>query len=103
MQKVPQTRRVKEIRQQLRLLCPHMPMADFNPVLELASARHLKHLPPSIALWQAVGAHIRHVHTEYEDLLEEGLDRDAARYMVRDDMNDVLTEWGCSRVIDELE
>lgn len=100
---LPQTRRVKEITQQLRLLCPFMPMADFNPVMEMASARHLRHLPPSIALWQAIGAYVRHAHTEYESLLEDGLDRDAARYFILGDMNEVLEGWGCARKIDNKE
>jgi len=100
MRKMPQTRRVKELTQQLRLLCPHMPMADFNPVMQKASARHLRHLPPSIALWQAIGAYVRHAHTEYENLLEDGLDRDSARYFIIDDMNEVLAGWGCARKID---
>lgn len=100
---LPQTRRVKEITQQLRLLCPFMPMADFNPVMEMASARHLGHLPPSIALWQAIGAYVRHAHTEYESLLEDGLDRDAARYFILGDMNEVLEGWGCARKIDNKE
>jgi hypothetical protein len=87
----------------LRLLCPHMPMADFNPVLKAACARHLRHLPPSIALWQALGAHVRHVHTDYDSLLAEGLDRDAARYFVAGDMDEILAGWGCSRKISDEE
>lgn len=77
-----------------------MPLADFVAVEEAAATRHLRHLPPAIALWQALGAHVRHAHTEYDVLLDEGYDRDAARHFVADKMNDVLAEWGCHRRID---
>jgi hypothetical protein len=94
------TGRQREIAKLLRSLCPMMPLADFGPVADAASARHLRHLPPSIALWQALGAHVRHEHTEYDALLDEGYDRDAARHFVIDEMNDVLARWGCGRRID---
>ena len=32
-------------------------------------------------MWLATVAHVRHQHTEYEKLLEEGYDRDAARFL----------------------
>lgn len=92
--------RQREMAKHLRSLCPLMPLADFMPVVEAAATRHLKYLPPSIALWQALGAHVRHAHTEYEQLLQEGYDRDAARFFVVDAMNEVLARWGCSRRID---
>lgn len=76
-----------------------MALADFEPVLARALDRKLRYLPPSIAIWQALGAHVRHVHTEYDALLEEGYERDAARHFVIDEMNEVLAYWGCSRRI----
>ncbi len=63
-------------------------------MLEAAAARHMKALPPSIALDLALVAHVRHVHTDYDRLLDEGLDRDAARWMVRQDIEEVLARWG---------
>lgn len=94
------TRRQSEIARQLRALAPMMPLADFNAVLAAATARHLKHLPPAIALWQALGAHVRHAHTDYDALLEEGYDREAARHFSAAAMNAVLAGWGCHRRID---
>lgn len=94
------TGRQREIVKLLRSLCPMMPLADFGPVAEAASARHFRHLPPSIALWQALGAHVRHEHTEYDALLDEGYDRDAARHFVVEEMNEVLARWGCARRIE---
>lgn len=94
------TPRRREFTKLLRALCPRMPLADFEPVVETAAARHLRHLPPSIALWQALTARVRHAHTEYDALLGEGYDRDAARHFVVEEMNDVLARWGCARRID---
>lgn len=93
------TRRQKDMRKALRGLLPRIPMADAEAILPLALAGHLRHLPPSIALWQATTSHVRHALTDYDTLLAEGYDRDAARHFVRDDMNDVLRSWGCNRDI----
>lgn len=95
------TKRMKQMRKTLRALAPRIPFADAEAVLRVALSKHLNHLPPTIALWQAATSHIRHVHTDYDDLLSEGYDRDAARHFVQDAMNDVLFEWGCNRFIDD--
>jgi hypothetical protein len=97
------TKRQKDMRKALRALLPRVPMADAEAILEGALAGHLKHLPPSIALWQAVTSHVRHVLTDYDALLADGYDRDAARFFVIADMNLVLEGWGCARRIEEDE
>lgn len=97
------TARQREMAKLLRRLCPHMPLADFTPVVEAASGKHMRHLPPSIALWQALGARVRHEHTEYVALLDEGYDREAARFFVVEEMNGVLAGWGCLRRIEAGE
>ncbi len=97
MQRGGGTKRQKDMRKQLRLMAPRIPFADAEPVIEAALAGHLRHLPPSIALWQALTARVRHEHTEYDVLLEDGYDRDAARFFVIDEMNAVLEHWGSAR------
>lgn len=97
------TKRQKDMRKALRTLLPRVPMADAESILDGALAGHLRHLPPSIALWQAATSHVRHALTDYDALLEEGYDRDAARFFVIDDMNLVLEGWGCARRIEEDE
>lgn len=93
------TKRQKEMRKALRSLAPRIPMRDAEAILGLALSGHLRHLPPSIALWQATTSHIRHELTEYDTLLDEGYDRDAARFFVVQTMNDVLSEWGCTKAV----
>ncbi|WP_069877623.1 DUF2293 domain-containing protein [Bosea sp. BIWAKO-01] len=97
------TRRQQAIRKALRALAPGIPLADAEAVLALAERRHMKDLPPSTALWLALGSHVRHVHTDYERLLAEGYDRDAARFFVVEDTEAVLSAWGCQRSVDENE
>lgn len=101
--KRPNTKRRREIAKQLRVLAPRMPLAEFLAVEEAAGAGHLRHLPPAIALWQALASRVRHAHTDYDALLDDGYDRDAARFFVADAMNDVLADWGCNRRIDANE
>ena len=65
-----------------------------------AGAVHRKTLPPSIAVWLATIAHVRHAHTDYEKLLEEGYDRDSARFFVLAQTNETLTRWRATRLLD---
>ena len=95
------TKRQKDMRKALRTLLPRVPMHDAEAILTLALAGHLRHLPPSIALWQATTSHVRHDLTDYDLLLEDGYDRDAARFFVVDEMNAVLRGWGCNREVSD--
>jgi hypothetical protein len=90
------TERQKDLRRRLRPRAPRIPLLDAEAVLEAAGAKHFKALPPHVALDLALVAHVRHQHSGYDRLLAEGLDRDAARYMVKDDMEEVLRAWGAA-------
>nr|WP_179956096.1 MULTISPECIES: DUF2293 domain-containing protein [unclassified Pannonibacter] len=87
------------MRKALREMAPRIPMLDAGAVLDLALAGHLRHLPVSIAVWQALASHVRHSHTDYDALLDEGYDRDAARFFVAGAMDAILADWGCARRI----
>ncbi len=93
-----QTRRQRDILRILRELAPWLPKADFDPIADKATAGHLRHLPASIAVRQALTTHARHAHTEYDHLLAEGYDADSARHFVLEAMNDVLRAWGAPTV-----
>jgi len=93
------TRRQKEMRKALRATAPRIPFADAEPVLAGALAPHLRHLPPTIAVWLALVAHVRHAHSDYDALLEEGYERDAARYFALPSVNDTLLDWGSTRQV----
>jgi len=95
------TKRQEAVLKAVRALIPRAPLADFEPIAHAAGAAKLKTLPPPIAAWLAIIAHIRHVHSDYDMLLAEGYDRDAARFFVRDAIDETLTLWGCQRRLDE--
>lgn len=94
------TERQRAIAKGLTLLIPLAPWADAEQIRQAAGQKHLKTLPPSVALWLATIAHIRHQHTAYESLLEDGYDRDSARFFVVDEINRTLTAWRATRLLD---
>ncbi len=76
------TGRRRAIAKALTALLPLAPYADMEKIRTEAGSVHMKSLPPTIAVWLATIAHVRHVHTDYEKLLAEGYDRDSARFFV---------------------
>lgn len=93
------TKRQMAIRAALRALVPGIPLDEAQDILIRAGRPALKELPPLTALWLALTSHIRHRHTEYDTLLADGYDRDAARFFVADATDDMLTSWGCARSV----
>lgn len=94
------TERRRAIARAVTLLIPMAPFADAEAIRAEAASKHMKTLPPSIAVWLSTVAHVRHQHSEYDRLLDEGYDRDAARFFVLDAVNLVLTRWRATRLLD---
>ena len=94
------TSRQRAIAKALSMLLPMAPYAETEPIRAAALSAKFKTLPPSIAVWLAAIAHIRHEHTQYDRLMAEGYDRDSARFFVVDDINAVLTNWRATRLLD---
>ncbi len=97
------TGRQKAIAKALTALLPMAPYADIEAIRMAASARDMRELPASIAVWLATIAHVRHEHSDYDGLLAEGYDRDAARFFVVDQINETLTRWRATRLLEENE
>ncbi|RUT97273.1 DUF2293 domain-containing protein [Mesorhizobium sp. USDA-HM6] len=95
------TGRRRAIAKALTALLPLAPYADMEKIRADAGAAHMKTLPPTIAVWLATIAHVRHTHTDYEKLLAEGYDRDSARFFVIERTNEVLTRWRATRLLEE--
>lgn len=91
------TKRQQAIAKYLTLTIPRVPFLDAEAIRDAAGSRRMKDLPPATALWLAAIAHIRHAHTDYDVLLDEGYGRDAARFFVVDATNEVLDRWGATR------
>lgn len=94
------TRFQVEMSKALHALVPNAPLSDVLVIKDIAHKRHLRHLPANISAWLAVTTHVRHNHTDYDELLDEGYDSDSARHFVLDDMNGVLRSWGSTRLLD---
>lgn len=97
------TNRQRAVAKALTLLLPMAPYSDIEKIREMALERKLRELPPSIAVWIATITYVRHEHSSYDTLLEDGYDRDAARFFVVDEINETLTQWRATRLLDPDE
>ncbi|MCU0884087.1 MAG: DUF2293 domain-containing protein [Beijerinckiaceae bacterium] len=98
------TRRQMAMVRTLRSLAPLIPHADALDVLARAGKGTLRELAPAAGIWLALTSHVRHRYTDYDNLLGEGYDRDAARFFVIEATEQQLAEWGCTRpLIEETE
>jgi hypothetical protein len=97
------TKLQQQIADALTLLAPGIPYFDAQTVRSQASAPHYRAFPAKISTWLALIAHIRHQHTEYDTLLEEGYGKEAARHFVLNTINETLTSWRATRYLDGSE
>ena len=81
------TNRQRSINKALTLLLPAVPYSDSEPIRAAAGAPHMKTLPPPIAVWLAAVAHVRHQHTDYDALRDEGYDRSERGFCARFDQS----------------
>lgn len=96
--------RRNEIETALRRLAPRIPHHEFMAVSDHAmDSVGLRTAAPDNAAWLALVAYVRHLFTDYDDLLAEGYDADSARFFVVDEMNAVLESWGVRRRVTSEE
>ena len=87
-----------EIERALRELAPNIPPHEFGAVVDHAlDSRGLISAYPGTAAWLALVTYVRHTLTDYDELLEEGYDRDSARHFVAGEIGDMLSSWGVRR------
>ncbi len=90
--------RRSDIENVLRELAPRIPAHEFGAVVDHAlDSRGLASASPEAAAWLSLVAYARHVHTEYDSLLEQGYDTDSARFFVAEEIDAVLHHWGVRR------
>jgi hypothetical protein len=79
-------------------MAPRIPAHEFEAVIDHArDSRGLRGASPEMAAWLSLVAYVRHTFTDYDELREQGYDRDSARHFVADAMQDVLRDWGVRR------
>jgi hypothetical protein len=82
----------------LRHLAPKIPPHEFGAVTDHAlDSEGLTSAAPEGAAWLSLVAYVRHVFTDYDELLAQGYDRDSARHFVAKEMEAVLRGWGVRR------
>jgi hypothetical protein len=88
----------------LRHMAPRMPAHEFAAVIDHAmDSAGLRTASPENAAWLSLVAYVRHVMTEYDDLLAQGYDQESARFFVAEAMQKVLAGWGVRRKLDPQE
>lgn len=83
---------------------PHIPAHDLAEVA--AHALHsagLRKASPEAAAWLSLVAYVRHAHSDYESMLNEGYGVEAARHFCLDAMNAVLRQWGAKRQVSSAD
>ena len=81
-----------------RTMAPRMPANEFAAVNDhLRGHAGLRGAEPETAAWLALVSYVRHVFTDYDRLLDEGYDRDSARFFVAGEIDTVLEGWGATR------
>lgn len=91
------TPRQRAIHKALREMIPHAPYSDFEAIALAARSKHMRDLAPVNGAFLATVAHIRHRCTDYDQLRDEGYDRDSARFFVAEPIEEQLRLWGCTR------
>jgi hypothetical protein len=99
----PHPKRLRDIRDAFTALFPLAPFSDAEPIRERAARKGMNALTADTAVWLAAITHLRHEHTEYDQLLAEGYDRESARFFIIDAINDTLTRWRAARFLVSAE
>ena len=82
----------------LRRLAPRIPAHEFGAVVDHAvDSPGLKLAVPETAAWLSLVAYVRHVFTDYDELLAQDYDQESARHFVADVITAVLDDWGVRR------
>jgi hypothetical protein len=87
-----------EIETALRHLAPRMPDHEYSAVVDHAlDSGGLRTASAETAAWLSLVAYVRHSLTDYDSLLDEGYDRESARFFVADEIREILSGWGVRR------
>lgn len=82
----------------LARLAPGAPRFEREAIVDHAlDSPGLRGASPEKAAWLSMTAYIRHALTEYDALLADGYDVDAARHFVADDIDEILEAWRSPR------
>ncbi len=87
-----------EIEAAVRRLAPRIPPHELSAVVDHAlDSPGLRSAAAERAAWLSLVAYVRHVLTEYDELLEQGYEQDSARFFVAAEIEAALRSWGVRR------
>jgi len=82
----------------VRRLAPRIPPHELVSVVDHAvHSSGLKSAQPEAAAWLSLVAYVRHVFTDYDELLRQGYDQESARFFVAAASDEILQQWGVRR------
>lgn len=82
----------------LRRLAPRIPAHEFGAVVDHAiDSPGLAVATPESAASLSLVAYVRHVFTDYDELLQQDYDQESARHFVAEEIAAVLHDWGVRR------
>jgi hypothetical protein len=92
---------VKQFADHILKLFSHCPVATAEKIAQHACLKYSGRVGRSAAaksfdpeaIMLAVRAHVRHHHTDYDELLLKGYERNEARLLVEDEVDRVIDEW----------
>jgi hypothetical protein len=85
----------------LRRLAPRIPDHEFGVVVDHAmDSPGLGPASAESAAWLSLTTYVRHMLTDYDEMLEEGYDRTSARHFVAEQVEALLRGWGVRRPLD---
>jgi len=88
----------------LRRLAPRIPAHEFGAVVDHAlGSPGLRQASPEEAAWLSLVAYVRHVFTDYDDLLAQDYDQASARYFVAAEIEETLSNWGVRRPLTDSD
>jgi hypothetical protein len=88
----------------LRRLAPRIPAHEFGAVVDHAvDSPGLSVASPEAAAWLSLVAYVRHVLTEYDELMDQGYDVDSARHFVAHAIDATLKSWGVRRTLADTD
>ncbi len=94
------TKRRDELENVIRSFAPRIPKHELGAVVDHAlDSEGLQTAPLETAAWLSLVAYVRHVHTDYDAMLDQGYDAESARHFVVSDIKAVLNGWGVKRHI----
>jgi hypothetical protein len=89
-----------DIESALRRLAPRIPPHELGAVVDHAvDSRGLSVASRETAAWLSLVAYVRHVFTDYDELIAQGYDVDSARHFVAAEMDETLKAWGVRRSV----